>query len=141
MLAESSDKGDAASWLIEELIIFGGSGFDYQSDIEINLDGNIFVAGLTGSTDLPGTADDPDERLSEDMDGFVTSFEPIDSQAATSKGMGGLQGSFNVQPDGPGKTHLEPPLRSERHPGLERVPGASRRCHGIGRRTTFRPAR
>lgn len=49
-----------------------GDSFDVGSDVAVDAAGNAYVAGITGSTDLPGA----DQAAPEGVNAFVTGFDP-----------------------------------------------------------------
>jgi len=67
---------------------FGGSGFDYGYGIRIDWAGNAYVAGYTGSTNLP-TRRAFDSAYNGAGDAFVTRFSPLGNSLVYSTYLGG----------------------------------------------------
>ncbi|MFN2506291.1 MAG: kelch repeat-containing protein, partial [Acidimicrobiales bacterium] len=68
--------------------ILGGTKHDVASDIGIDAEGNIYVAGHTLSADFPGSdpTSNPDKRAD---DGFVVKLDPTASNVLYSRYLGG----------------------------------------------------
>jgi hypothetical protein len=58
----------------------GGSGWEHGQDIAVDKDGRIYLAGRTGSGNLPVTPGAWDEELGGAADGFVACFDPTGSE-------------------------------------------------------------
>src|SRR5439155_10357172 len=66
----------------------GGSDDDWASDIAVDGDGNVYVAGCTGSTDFPTEGAFQDERAGG-YDAFVAKFDPTGSELLYATYLGG----------------------------------------------------
>jgi hypothetical protein len=60
---------------------FGGTNWDYAQDVEVDDDGSMYLAGRTGSGNLPTTPGAWDADLGGAADGFVAKFDPSGSEA------------------------------------------------------------
>jgi hypothetical protein len=78
----------AGSGLISSTFL-GGTGFDAASDIALDGRGNIYVTGITGSTDFPIAQAFQLANKGGFSDGFVTKFNPRASQLMYSTYYGG----------------------------------------------------
>jgi hypothetical protein len=67
----------------------GGSGWEHGQDIAVDADGRIYLAGRTGSGNLPVTPGAWDESLGGAADGFVARFDPSGSEAGYITYLGG----------------------------------------------------
>jgi hypothetical protein len=67
----------------------GGSGQDQGNGLAIDSSGNIYVAGLTTSTDFPLANPYQSENMANGFDGFVTKFEDSGRRLAYSTYLGG----------------------------------------------------
>jgi len=67
----------------------GGSGWEHGQDIAVGKDGHIYLAGRTGSGNLPVTPGAWDEDLGGAADGFVARFDPSGSEAGYITYLGG----------------------------------------------------
>jgi len=59
----------------------GGSGWEHGQDIAVDKNGRIYLAGRTGSGNLPVTSGAWDEVLGGAADGFVARFDPSGAEA------------------------------------------------------------
>ena len=64
--------------VLEYSSFLGGTGDDQAADVHVDAQGNIYVAGLTQSSDLPATAGSlqPDLTMGMGTDVFVAKFSP-----------------------------------------------------------------
>lgn len=67
----------------------GGDGNDFGNDIALDTAGNASIAGLTGSTDFPTTADAIQSDYGGNNDGFVTRLNPTGTALVFSSYLGG----------------------------------------------------
>ena len=67
----------------------GGDGNDFGNDIALDTAGNASIAGLTGSTDFPTTADAIQSKYGGNNDGFVTRLNPTGTALVFSSYIGG----------------------------------------------------
>ncbi|MBM4053834.1 MAG: hypothetical protein FJ264_03995 [Planctomycetes bacterium] len=70
----------------------GGSSGDYGSAVDINSEGNVFVAGTTMSSDFPSSSDAYDTSFNGgeyDIDGFVAKFDKNLTSLVASTYIGG----------------------------------------------------
>jgi hypothetical protein len=67
---------------------FGGTGSDAASDIAVDRDGTVYIAGATGSTDFPTTTDAL-LTFAGETDAFVAKLDPSGSNLVYSTLLGG----------------------------------------------------
>ena len=74
----------------------GGTVYDFGQSIVFGLDGNIYVAGGTASTDFPITAGAFQPRNSGFQAAFITVFDPTLAQVLASTYLGGSGQGYDV---------------------------------------------
>ena len=70
----------------------GGSTYDYATAIAVDRDGNVYVTGVTYSTDFPVTAGAPQTKLAGPYNAFVAKISADGSQLLYSTLLGGSGG-------------------------------------------------
>ena len=70
----------------------GGSGYDYASSLAIDVDGGVYVAGVTGSDDFPVTSGAVQPSNRGDDDGFVAKLNPTGDRIVFATYLGGTFG-------------------------------------------------
>jgi hypothetical protein len=85
-------KIDPSGGAIVYSTYLGGSGDDIATGIAVDSAGTVYVAGVTGSPDFPGTSGSPIQpALAGDSDAFVTSINPAGTAILFSTYFGGSQ--------------------------------------------------
>ena len=107
----------------------GGSGWEHGQDIAVDKNGRIYLAGRTGSGNLPVTSGAWDENLGGAADGFVARFDPSGAEAGYITYLGGdnwdqIEG---IAVDDEGCAHLVGYTKSADFPT---TPGAFDEQHG-----------
>lgn len=72
----------------------GGGADDSGFDLAVDGQGNVYVTGLTDSTDFPTTLGAHDRTLAGDLDGFVTKINPAGNALVYSTYVGGTGFEF-----------------------------------------------
>ena len=84
--------------IVQECTYLGGGGFDHASTLAVGAEGAVYVAGRTGSTDLPTTraayleACDCNSSSTAGTDGFVAEFSDDLSTLEWATYLGGSEG-------------------------------------------------
>jgi hypothetical protein len=84
-VAKLNNSGSQVVWAT----YIGGSSWEHGQDIAVDKDGCAYLAGRTGSNDLPATLGAWDGELGGAADGFVAKFDPSGSEAAYITYLGG----------------------------------------------------
>ena len=89
-------KLNAAGTAILYSTYLGGSGFDQGIGIVVSAAGNAYVTGETGSSNFPGTANSPIQKLygGGNADAFVTNLNAAGTAIVYSTYLGGNGGDF-----------------------------------------------
>jgi len=107
LLGPSSFGFHCAAWNPEELLTIdpliwatfvGGSGWDLVSAVAVDTDGATFIAGTTGSPDLPSSASALSANLTGTYDAYVAKLDPTGSylEYATYLGGSGADGATHA---------------------------------------------
>jgi hypothetical protein len=109
----------------------GGSGEDYAYSIAIDSVGNVYVAGMTYSTDFPGTAGGAQPSLGGGYDGFVTKFNSSLTSILQSTYLGGSDDDCakSIVIDSVGNVYVAGETESTDFPGTT---GGAQPSHGGG---------
>jgi hypothetical protein len=79
--------------VLEQATYFGGKGIDYPVAIAIHpITDEVFVAGHTGSSHLPGTTGGAQEKYGGNSDAFVARFSPTLTELNQATYLGGSGG-------------------------------------------------
>lgn len=86
---------------LEWATFFGGSSIDAGYGVQFDSNGNIFVTGGTGSSDLPATPGSVDDSWNGDSDPYIAKFNPVTGnlEACTYLGTAQFDQSYFVQVD------------------------------------------
>lgn len=79
---------------LEFLTYLGGSDRDYVTDMVIDRDGSILVAGYTSSADFPVTGGVWDTSFGGAMDGFVARLDPTGARILAATFLGGRANDY-----------------------------------------------
>src|SRR6202021_1547206 len=104
--------------------IFGGLGQDYASSLATDAQGNIYVAGLTYSSDFPVTALAAQTKFGGTCDAFVAKFAP-DGTMLWATYLGGILDDWatGVAVDGAGNVLVTGYTRSANFPLVNPIQG------------------
>lgn len=104
---EWTGEKPAQSWMVRDIIItalslnlddvlystyFGGSHYDNACSIVFDKNGNIAIAGITQSENLPISSNAYDQSINGGMDGFISILKPDLSEMIYSSFIGGSKG-------------------------------------------------
>ena len=132
-VAELNVAGNALAYST----FLGGDGNDFGNDIAVDTAGNASVAGLTGSTDFPTTADAIQSAYAGNNDGFVTRVNASGTALVFSSYFGGSNGdsAFALALDAAGSIYLTGQTSSSSD--FPTTPGAFQTLFGGGSSDAF----
>jgi hypothetical protein len=113
-------KFNSALTSILQSTYLGGSGFDGSLSIAIDSSGNVYMAGLTSSTNLPGTTGGAQPSYGGgDYDGFITKLNSALTSMLQSTYLGGSgdDGALSIAIDSSGNVYVGGVTNSTNFPG------------------------
>ncbi|HEX9926651.1 MAG TPA: SBBP repeat-containing protein, partial [Anaerolineae bacterium] len=100
-------KLNATGTMLEYATYLGGSSDEFTYDLAVNEEGEVFVTGVTHSTDFPVTPSAYDKTLGGSSDGFVTKLGPSGSLAfSTYLGSSDGDEAYSLAIDEAGSTYI-----------------------------------
>lgn len=100
----------------------GGAGADYANAIDLDIDGNIYIAGQTGSSNFP-VSNPYQANLAGPTDAFIAKLNATGTALVYSTYLGGSEGdvAYGVRVHYPGKAYLAGQTGSVNFPTLNAV--------------------